>query len=161
MCHSAFVGEQVYFTASYYVNRIFKYSLASPSCCIVALVYLERFQAECPGLRLNSKTVQRLLLVAIMTAAKYLDDTPCSHRRWYVAEKITSDLFRSIVLYTSEPSPASLRIAALGRLNPRVITPHLVCVASLSEPQSWVLPERVMTAQGMRQPSKQVPLPSG
>jgi hypothetical protein len=41
---------------------------------MVALIYLDRIQTRAPGLFLTSRTMQRLLLVAIMIAAKFLDD---------------------------------------------------------------------------------------
>jgi hypothetical protein len=77
-----FAGQSVEFKSSYYVNRILKYSKASPSSFIVALVYLERFQAEMPDASLTSKTLQRLFLVAVMTASKFLDDLSCGSQRW-------------------------------------------------------------------------------
>ena len=77
-----FAGQVVRFKASYYVDRILKYSKASPSSFVVSLVYLERFQAEKPNATLTSKTLQRLFLVAVMTASKYLDDLSCGSQRW-------------------------------------------------------------------------------
>jgi hypothetical protein len=62
--------------------RIFKYSRASPCCLIVMLIYLDRFKSKCPSVTLTSTTMQRLLLVAAMTATKYLEDVCCNNRRW-------------------------------------------------------------------------------
>ena len=45
-------------------------------------MYLERFKIVNPGMVLTSRTVQRLLLVAVMTAAKYLEDVSCLNTRW-------------------------------------------------------------------------------
>ena len=45
-------------------------------------MYLERFKIINLGLVLTSRTVQRLLLVAVMTAAKYLEDVTFLNTRW-------------------------------------------------------------------------------
>ena len=79
---SSFEGSKVNFTAAYYVKRIVSFSGASPCCLIAALLYLDRFQSCRPGLRLTSCNLQRLLLVAAMTAAKYLEDVTCLNSRW-------------------------------------------------------------------------------
>lgn len=79
---SPFVGSQARFTAAYYLRRIDQYSGASPCCLIAALVYLERIQKHCPGLFLSSKTLQRLFLIAAMTATKYLEDSSCLNTQW-------------------------------------------------------------------------------
>ena len=81
---SNFHGNAVTFKASYYVTRMIKYSGTSPSCFITAVSYLERFKARKPEIVLNSKTIQRLLLVAVMVASKFLEDTPFVNTRWYV-----------------------------------------------------------------------------
>jgi hypothetical protein len=78
----AFQGPSRSFTASYYISRMSRYSGAIPSCFIVALIYLDRFQRRVPCLRLTSRTLQRLLLVAAMTATKYIDDVPRLNSRW-------------------------------------------------------------------------------
>ena len=59
-----------------------KYSGASPSCCIVAFLYLEKLKEHRPSLLLTSRTIQRLLLVATMLAAKYLEDVTVLNSRW-------------------------------------------------------------------------------
>ena len=79
---NAFLGPRMGFKCSYYVKRILKYSGADPCCAITALIYLDRFQLRYPNLPLTSKTLQRLLLVALMTATKYLEDTTCLNSRW-------------------------------------------------------------------------------
>ncbi|KAF2292000.1 hypothetical protein P3X46_003904 [Hevea brasiliensis] len=57
-----------------YLERIFKYANCSPSCFIVAYVYLDRFAQRQPSLPLNSFNVHRLLITSVMVAAKFLDD---------------------------------------------------------------------------------------
>ena len=79
---SSFHGKAVAFKASYYIMRIAKYSGGSPSCYIVAILYLERFKIRNPLIVLSSKTMQRLLLVAVMIATKYLEDIAIDNARW-------------------------------------------------------------------------------
>ncbi|GFP91018.1 cyclin-u4-1 [Phtheirospermum japonicum] len=57
-----------------YLDRIFKYANCSPSCYIVAYVYLDRFTQCQPGLALNSYNVHRLLITSVMVSAKFMDD---------------------------------------------------------------------------------------
>lgn len=56
-----------------YIDRIFKYACCSPSCFIVAHVYVERFM-EHNDVRLTSLSIHRLLITSIMVAAKFIDD---------------------------------------------------------------------------------------
>ncbi|XP_047322672.1 cyclin-U4-1-like [Impatiens glandulifera] len=57
-----------------YLERIFKYANCSPSCFIVAYLYLDRFQQRQPSLPINSFNVHRLLITSVMLAAKFMDD---------------------------------------------------------------------------------------
>ncbi|KAL6495331.1 Cyclin-U4-1 [Orobanche gracilis] len=57
-----------------YLERIFKYANCSPSCYIVAYVYLDRFTQSQPALPINSFNVHRLLVTSIMVSAKFMDD---------------------------------------------------------------------------------------
>ncbi|GAA0173890.1 hypothetical protein LIER_27398 [Lithospermum erythrorhizon] len=57
-----------------YLERIFKYANCSPSCYIVAYVYLDRFTQSQPELPIDSFNVHRLLITSVMIAAKFLDD---------------------------------------------------------------------------------------
>ncbi|KAJ7977402.1 Cyclin [Quillaja saponaria] len=56
-----------------YIDRIFKYSGCSPSCFVVAHIYLERFLQSTEA-NLTSLNVHRLLITSIMLAAKFIDD---------------------------------------------------------------------------------------
>ena len=71
------------FKASYYIMRMVKYSGLSPSCFIAAVSYLERLKVRDPTIALSSQTLQRLLLVVVMIATKYLDDIAIDNARWY------------------------------------------------------------------------------
>ena len=57
-----------------YLERIFKYANCSPSCFVVAYVYLDRFVQRQPSLLINSFNVHRLLITSVMVAAKFMDD---------------------------------------------------------------------------------------
>ncbi|CAL0302867.1 unnamed protein product [Lupinus luteus] len=61
-------------TIQSYLERIFKYANCSPSCFIVAYVYLDRFTQRQPSLSINSFNVHRLLITSVMVAAKFMDD---------------------------------------------------------------------------------------
>ncbi|CAI9288593.1 unnamed protein product [Lactuca saligna] len=56
-----------------YIDRIFKYSSCSPSCFVVAQVYIDRF-IHCGSVNLTSLSVHRLLITSVMLAAKFIDD---------------------------------------------------------------------------------------
>ncbi|XP_060672951.1 cyclin-U4-1-like [Ziziphus jujuba] len=57
-----------------YLERILKYANCSPSCYIVAYVYLDRFAQRQPSLPINSFNVHRLLITSVLLAAKFMDD---------------------------------------------------------------------------------------
>ncbi|XP_043715264.1 cyclin-U4-1-like [Telopea speciosissima] len=57
-----------------YLERISKYANCSPSCFVVAYVYLDRFSQKQPSLPINSFNVHRLLITSVMVAAKFMDD---------------------------------------------------------------------------------------
>lgn len=56
-----------------YIDRIFKYSGCSPSCFVVAQIYVERF-LQSTDILLTSLNVHRLLITSVMLAAKFIDD---------------------------------------------------------------------------------------
>ena len=53
---------------------MFKYMNSSTSSFVYALILIDRIQEYNPGLLLTGKNVHRLLLVANVVSAKYLDD---------------------------------------------------------------------------------------
>nr|QYW07145.1 cyclin U4-2 [Dimocarpus longan] len=57
-----------------YLERIFKYANCSPSCYVVAYVYLDRFTQRQPSLPINSFNVHRLLITSVLVSAKFMDD---------------------------------------------------------------------------------------
>ena len=56
-----------------------RFSNASPCCSVAALIYIERIQTRCPSISFTTTTFHRLLLVASMTADKYLEDETFDH----------------------------------------------------------------------------------
>ncbi|XP_009760376.1 cyclin-U4-1-like [Nicotiana sylvestris] len=57
-----------------YLERIFKYANCSPSCFVVAYIYLDRFSQRQPLLPINSFNVHRLLITSVLVSAKFMDD---------------------------------------------------------------------------------------
>ncbi|ERN01092.1 hypothetical protein AMTRI_Chr03g52400 [Amborella trichopoda] len=57
-----------------YLERVFKYANCSPSCFVVAYVYLDRFSQRQQTLPITSLSVHRLLITSVLVAAKFMDD---------------------------------------------------------------------------------------
>lgn len=57
-----------------YIDRIFKYAGCSPSCFIVAYIYVDRYLQQTEAY-LTSFNVHRLLVTSLMVAAKFMDDS--------------------------------------------------------------------------------------
>jgi hypothetical protein len=57
-----------------YLERIFRYANCSPSCYVVAYVYLDRFVKKQPYMPINSFNVHRLLVTSVLTSIKFMDD---------------------------------------------------------------------------------------
>ena len=57
----------------HYIDRIFKYAGCSPSCFLVAYIYVDRFIQQA-DVHLTSLNVHRLLITSVMVAAKFIDD---------------------------------------------------------------------------------------
>lgn len=56
-----------------YIDRIFRYSNCSPSCFIIAHIYMDRFIHR-TNICLTSLNIHRLLITSVMVAAKFMDD---------------------------------------------------------------------------------------
>ncbi|XP_010934125.1 cyclin-P4-1 [Elaeis guineensis] len=56
-----------------YLERIFRHADCSPTCYVVAYVYLERFAQRHPPVFINSLNVHLLLLTSILTAVKFME----------------------------------------------------------------------------------------
>ncbi|XP_020213271.1 cyclin-P3-1 [Cajanus cajan] len=56
-----------------YMERILKYSRCSPSCFVIAQIYIDRFFQKRGG-SLTSFNAHRLLITSVMLATKFLDD---------------------------------------------------------------------------------------
>mmetsp|Transcript_13399 Transcript_13399/g.31415 ORF Transcript_13399/g.31415 Transcript_13399/m.31415 type:complete len:294 (-) Transcript_13399:90-971(-) len=78
----SFQGKRPPLSACAFVTRVAKYSGASPCCFAVGLIYLERMKKRDPGVCLTPTNFQRLFLISVMTAAKFLDDFYYSNKHW-------------------------------------------------------------------------------
>ena len=88
--HQRFTGRRLRFGAAYYMHRMLEYSHASPSCFVIAVEYLDRFERRHSAVKLSSNTLQRLLLVAVMTAVKFHEDEAICNQNWYGSMEINS-----------------------------------------------------------------------
>eukprot|EP00291_Cryptomonas_curvata_P010784 CAMPEP_0172185772 /NCGR_PEP_ID=MMETSP1050-20130122/20360_1 /TAXON_ID=233186 /ORGANISM="Cryptomonas curvata, Strain CCAP979/52" /LENGTH=316 /DNA_ID=CAMNT_0012859805 /DNA_START=51 /DNA_END=1000 /DNA_ORIENTATION=+ len=73
-----FEGDNVQFSALYYLQRIARYTGVSAGCIVAGFHYLEQLKAKPTPITLTPRNMQRLLLVAVMTATKILEDH-CPH----------------------------------------------------------------------------------
>jgi len=79
---TAFEGEKAPVRAGAYVRRIAKYGGCSACCFAIGLIYLKRLKRREHSVCLTSCNFQRLFLVAVMLAAKFLDDSYYSNKHW-------------------------------------------------------------------------------
>ncbi|CAA3008776.1 cyclin-P3-1-like [Olea europaea var. sylvestris] len=56
-----------------YIDRIFKYSSCSPSCFVIAHIYVDRF-VQRTNMFLTSLNIHRVIITSVMVAAKFIDD---------------------------------------------------------------------------------------
>ncbi|KAL5212910.1 hypothetical protein ABZP36_023757 [Zizania latifolia] len=59
-----------------YVARIARFAGCSPACYVVAYIYLDRLlrRGRCLALAVDSYSVHRLLITAVLSAVKFMDD---------------------------------------------------------------------------------------
>jgi len=80
---AGFEGDRICaLPAADYLDRIMRYGRCSPSCAVVALIYLQRVKTKITGACVTSRNLQRLLLVALLLANKFLDDLYFSNKHW-------------------------------------------------------------------------------
>lgn len=60
-------------TIAHYLDRIFKYSACSPSCFVIAHIYIHQFLQRTRS-HLKPLNVHRLIITSVMLAAKVFDD---------------------------------------------------------------------------------------
>ncbi len=72
-----------------YLNRIAKYACCSGECFVLALVYIDRLIQSNPNFVVNSLNIHRLLITAIMLAAKFFDDQYYNNAYYAKGEKQT------------------------------------------------------------------------
>eukprot|EP00954_Amorphochlora_amoebiformis_P023956 1363137-Amorphochlora_amoeboformis.AAC.1 len=56
-----------------YVYRIAQYARCSPQCFVLAVIYIDRMRSE-ETVEINTLTIHRLAITAIVVASKFLDD---------------------------------------------------------------------------------------
>ncbi|XP_021742481.1 cyclin-P3-1-like [Chenopodium quinoa] len=56
-----------------YMDRVFKYSKCSPSCFVVAYIYMDKF-IQSTNCYLTSLNAHRLLIASVLLAAKFIED---------------------------------------------------------------------------------------
>jgi hypothetical protein len=61
-------------TVQQYVQRLKQYFGCSPECFVLALVYLDRVVKMHPDFAISRLNIHRLLVTAVMIAAKFFDD---------------------------------------------------------------------------------------
>ena len=80
---SKYDGNVPCFDVELYVNHIAKYSGAGPMSFLYSVVYLRRLKTRNQtSMCLKSTTMQRLLLVAMMIATKYVEDIVMRNVFW-------------------------------------------------------------------------------
>ncbi|KAK8934356.1 Cyclin-U4-1 [Platanthera zijinensis] len=92
---AVFSGEdKVNIPIEVYLHKILLNSFCSPSCYVVAFIYLDRFLNRHPSVRLNSSNVHRLVITAILTAVKFSDERYQDTNAYYakVAEISLSEM---------------------------------------------------------------------
>ncbi|KAL0487506.1 cyclin kinase regulator CYCU4 [Acrasis kona] len=57
-----------------YLQRILKFTLCSSVCYLISMVYLDRIVKLNPSFTISSKSIHRLILTSVMTAAKFFDE---------------------------------------------------------------------------------------
>lgn len=57
-----------------YLERIFRFAGCSPSCYVVAYIYLDRYLLKHPTVTIDSLNVHRFLITSVLTAVKFVDD---------------------------------------------------------------------------------------
>jgi hypothetical protein len=88
-----------------------RYSRLSPCCFVIALIYLERLKRKEDSIFVTSTTFQRLLLVAVMVAAKFLDDYYESNKHWWNPPPLGSFLAHHTPAATDAPEFSGRRSA--------------------------------------------------
>jgi hypothetical protein len=79
---ACFEGLRSPISASKYIQRILKYGRVSECCVLIAVIYIERIRLAGHVVRLSSTSLQRLLAVAVMVAAKFFDEPFYSNKWW-------------------------------------------------------------------------------
>ena len=57
-----------------FLRRLHKYTQFSAECLIIAIIYVDRYNMRMPDFSLNNLNVHKMILTAVLLAAKYQDD---------------------------------------------------------------------------------------
>lgn len=57
-----------------FLRRLHKYTQFSPECLIIAIVYIDRYNMSQPEFSLNRLNAHKMVLAAVLLAAKFQDD---------------------------------------------------------------------------------------
>lgn len=57
-----------------FLRRLHKYTQFSAECLVIAIVYIDRYNMEMPEFSLNNLNVHKMVLTAVLLAAKFQDD---------------------------------------------------------------------------------------
>ena len=57
-----------------FLKRLHKYTKYSAECLVIAIIYIDRYNLELEDFRLNHFNVYKMVLVALLLAAKFQDD---------------------------------------------------------------------------------------
>ncbi len=57
-----------------FLRRLHKYTQFSAECLIIAIIYVDRYNMRMPDFSLNNLNVHKIILTAVLLAAKYQDD---------------------------------------------------------------------------------------
>lgn len=57
-----------------FLRRLHKYTQFSAECLVIAIVYIDRYNMEVPEFSLNNLNVHKMVLTAVLLAAKFQDD---------------------------------------------------------------------------------------
>lgn len=75
ICHSPFNSNAVpSMPIPDFLRRVHKYTRFSSECLVLAIIYVDRYNLSQPAFTLSHRNIHKLMLTAILLAAKYQDD---------------------------------------------------------------------------------------
>jgi hypothetical protein len=75
MCESVFnSATEPAISIPDFLRRLHKYTHFSNECLVIAVIYIDRYNLNDPTFSLNRLNIHKLILAAVLLAAKYQDD---------------------------------------------------------------------------------------